>query len=124
MGRQGGPGWVGSSPGPGVRLSFLLNIKLEPVKSFRQDAVQKAPSGAKGLKETGWRQEGQLDATAAFLVSKNMSELGRGSGGEGGGLGESCMMRHGLASTTSPSDHHPTHTDEDWNDQNGKKRNP
>lgn len=41
----------------------------------------------KGLKETGWQQEGQLDATAAFLVSNDTSELGRGSRGEGGGLG-------------------------------------
>lgn len=92
---------MGSSPRPGVRLSFLMNIKLEPVKSRRQDAVQKAPSGVKGLKETGWQQEGQLDA--AFLVSNDTSELGRGSRGEGGGGGwEGCMMRQGLASTTSP----------------------
>lgn len=34
-----GAGWMGRSPGPGVRLFFLLNTKLEPVKGFKQDAV-------------------------------------------------------------------------------------
>lgn len=34
-----GAGWMGRSPGTGVRLFFLLNTKLEPVKGFKQDAV-------------------------------------------------------------------------------------
>ena len=80
VGRPLGAGWVGRSPGPGVRLSFLRSTKLELVKGFRQDAFRKLllAEGLKVLEEMDWWQEGQLDVTAASLVSDDISDLGKG----------------------------------------------
>lgn len=47
----------------------------------------------KGWEETGWRQEGQLDTIADFLVSSDMGELGRRRGKTKGGW-ERAMMWH------------------------------